>query len=176
MARLCVLVAALHLLLIKGSLKSISGHNLDDYAHLATGCQNIFVDAGANIGIHARFLFEPHKYPGANYTRRVFDAVFGVERDLNRTCAFEIEPNPAHRHRHQTLERAYQRVGWHYYYVHAAASTSQDALLTFYENPQVANGSRNEGWSFGMKNREHNSGDPPPYQLTLEGGPGSHTL
>ena len=27
------------------------------------GCVNVFVDAGANIGIHTRFLFEPAKYP-----------------------------------------------------------------------------------------------------------------
>ena len=33
------------------------------YARLAEGCQHIFVDAGANIGIHARFLFEPHLWP-----------------------------------------------------------------------------------------------------------------
>ena len=77
-------------------------HTEHDYARMADGCRNVFIDTGANIGIHARILFEPHLYPKANYTWRVFDPVFGADRDRSKTCAFEIEPNPEHAKRHQS--------------------------------------------------------------------------
>jgi len=30
---------------------------------LGDGCYHIFLDVGSNIGIHARFLYEPDRYP-----------------------------------------------------------------------------------------------------------------
>ena len=44
------------------------------------GCYHVFVDAGANIGIHTRFLFEPSKFPRSSF-RKVFDKYFGADRD-----------------------------------------------------------------------------------------------
>ena len=41
------------------------------------GCYHVFVDAGANIGIHTRFLFEPSKFPRSSF-RKVFDKYFGA--------------------------------------------------------------------------------------------------
>jgi hypothetical protein len=41
---------------------------------LADGCHHIFLDVGANIGVHSRFLFEPDKYPNADKAHSIFDA------------------------------------------------------------------------------------------------------
>ena len=30
---------------------------------LGDGCYHIFLDVGSNIGIHARFLYQPDRYP-----------------------------------------------------------------------------------------------------------------
>ena len=42
----------------------------DDHKHkLADGCYHVFLDVGSNIGMHVRFLLEPHKYPKAKIAR-----------------------------------------------------------------------------------------------------------
>ena len=82
-----------------------------ELAKLADGCRHVFVDAGANIGMHARFLFEPELYPLSSFTRK-FDEHFGTAEDRrSNVCAIEFEPNPAHRNRHQALSQAYSSMG-----------------------------------------------------------------
>ena len=59
------------------------------------GCANIFVDAGANIGVHTRILFEPAKYPRSHFTR-VFARTFGTFPDVAQlTCSLGFEPHCA---------------------------------------------------------------------------------
>jgi hypothetical protein len=54
-------------------------------ARLGDGCLNILLDAGANIGIHSRFLFEPKKYPNATNAHIAFTKAFGpVDQRDNR--------------------------------------------------------------------------------------------
>lgn len=63
-----------------GSLKSFKCHGIaasgdrnkfdlasspSEQPKLGDGCYHIFLDVGANIGVHTRFLFEPMKYPEA---------------------------------------------------------------------------------------------------------------
>ena len=44
----------------------------NDHEHkLADGCYHVFLDVGSNIGMHVRFLLEPHKYPQARIARLV---------------------------------------------------------------------------------------------------------
>ena len=50
------------------------------------GCWHVFIDAGANIGIHSRFLFEPEKFPNSKFSL-IFDEYFGRDRDASTTCA-----------------------------------------------------------------------------------------
>ncbi|KAL7528186.1 hypothetical protein ACHAXR_002313 [Thalassiosira sp. AJA248-18] len=100
---------------------------------LANGCHHIFLDIGANIGIHSRFLFEPHAYPYARVARQVFDEQFGKERDNRDICSFAFEPNPAHAERHKKLTESYNKLGWRYNYIHAGVS-DEDGNLTFYHN------------------------------------------
>ena len=62
------------------------------------GCVNVFVDAGANIGVHTRFLFEPAKYPDSSFTK-VFNRSFGSIASNGMaplTCSLGFEPNPKH--------------------------------------------------------------------------------
>lgn len=125
------------------------------------GCHNVFLDLGANIGIHARFLFEPHKYPSVDPNgakphpyASVFDEIFGTERNLSVTCAFEFEPNPRHTDRHLMMQQAYARQGWRYVYAPFGVSNAPGEL-SFFRNAQVGGarkrpwwGDRNEEWSF----------------------------
>ena len=68
---------------------------------LADGCRHVFLDVGSNIGMHVRFLFEPHLYPKAHVARAFFQEKFGPEasRDNRDYCVFSFEPNPGARPR-----------------------------------------------------------------------------
>ena len=77
------------------------------------GSVNIFVDAGANIGVHTRFLFEPAKYPRSHFTKVFLHAFGAVSNETAQlTCSLGLEPNPKHITRHKALQHAYKRMGW----------------------------------------------------------------
>ena len=84
-------------------------------------CKHVFVDVGANIGMHARFLFEPEYYPKSAYAR-LFRRLLGNEQ--NETCAIEIEPNPVHADRHRSLQAHYRSKGRSYVYLQHAVAQS----------------------------------------------------
>jgi FkbM family methyltransferase len=109
---------------------------------LADDCYHIFLDVGANIGIHNRFLFEPHLYPKSSSARH-FQSELGAfdNRDM---CAFAFEPNPVHKHRLEKLSQAYQAVGWRLYILNAGAS-NVNGTMSFYHFD--TDGSNNE-WGF----------------------------
>ena len=119
----------------------------------ADGCHHVFLDAGANVGMHTQFLFEPEKYPRATYPRDVFDPWFGRERDPRTTCSFGFEPNPAHQHRHENLQRAYAATGRRYafFMVGLGATVSN---ITFYRNNAISGGRRHYSWGFGTTCRD----------------------
>jgi hypothetical protein len=51
------------------------------------GCRYLFLDVGSNIGLHARFFFEPEKFPKQEYERRVFSKYFPQARhQRNDSC------------------------------------------------------------------------------------------
>lgn len=123
-------------------------HSLSQDVH---GCSNIFLDLGANIGVHSRFLFEPRKYPNSKF-KVLFDRAFGKERKNPRTCAIGFEPNPVHTARHRALQAAYASMGWRYYFFPAGVG-AQNGILSFYLNSDNAN---HEYWGFSttkMRNR-----------------------
>ena len=120
-------------------------------AQLKGACAGgIFIDAGANIGMHARFLFEANHYPESLY-QKVFDANFGAARD--NVCAVEFEPNLDHRQRLERLSAAYNAHGWNTIYAPFGVWDTR-GNLTFYHN----NGAKNamEEVSFGSENVDHN--------------------
>ena len=76
----------------------------------------VVVVKGSNIGMHVRFLLEPHLYPKQEYSSKVFDHYFprmslksgGVRSDV---CAVGFEPNPLHKRRLQLLGSYYRSRG-----------------------------------------------------------------
>jgi Methyltransferase FkbM domain len=116
---------------------------------LADGCYHVFLDAGSNRGVHGRFLFEPEKYPKSKFTGR-FDILFGQNRTLQNICVFAFEPNvQKHGESQLTIQTAYQRMGWKYYYMPYGVS-DKDGQVTFFRNLDYFNGQRREEWGFGI--------------------------
>lgn len=100
---------------------------------LADGCHHVFIDVGANVGVHGRFLFEPEKYNETRIAGALFDEEFGAQaaRDNRDICIFAFEPNPVHRKRLEEIEAAYKAMGWRYEFIPAGIG-DQDGNMTFY--------------------------------------------
>ena len=116
---------------------------------LADGCYHIFLDVGANKGVHGRFLLEPNKYPGAKFARPLFDQWFGADRDNRDICVFAFEPNPRHHNRLQAVSNAYAKMGWRYHAMPYGVG-DEDGNLTFYRRQDQ----RKEEWGFSHFPRE----------------------
>lgn len=110
---------------------------------LGDGCYHIFLDVGSNIGIHARFLYEPDRYPNSTKAVPAFAREFGYPRDNRMFCIFAFEPNPKFEKRHLDMARAYTAMGWRYTPIMAGASDT-NGNITFYhshfENLENENG------------------------------------
>jgi len=134
------------------------------------GCKYVFLDVGSNIGVHARFLYEPYLYPDNRYKEVLkstfgnsFTSITGPTNDDNDDnsydtrrdfCVLSFEPNPVHRDHHQELAVAYAKQGWRYQNFYAAVggggtgdATSND-FLTFYK---LDDGAHND-WGFSAAN------------------------
>eukprot|EP00579_Thalassiosira_antarctica_P004340 CAMPEP_0201895106 /NCGR_PEP_ID=MMETSP0902-20130614/42042_1 /ASSEMBLY_ACC=CAM_ASM_000551 /TAXON_ID=420261 /ORGANISM="Thalassiosira antarctica, Strain CCMP982" /LENGTH=328 /DNA_ID=CAMNT_0048427343 /DNA_START=1 /DNA_END=987 /DNA_ORIENTATION=- len=105
---------------------------------IADGCYHVFIDVGANIGVHTRFLYEPQKYPDSKSAVSHFVKHFGPERDNRDYCSFAFEPNPIHKERHLELQTAYKRMGWHYHPIFAGAG-DEEGNMTFYHMHDQSN-------------------------------------
>ena len=101
----------------------------------ADGCRYVFLDAGMNIGIHSRFLFEPQRYPKARYPSEVFSGLFGDDRSRPSSqsgiCSFGWEPNPLHATRLKDLENAYRARGWRTHFFSAGVG-NRNGTATWY--------------------------------------------
>jgi FkbM family methyltransferase len=102
---------------------------------LADGCFHVFLDVGANMGVHGRFLLEPEKFPLANKSRAIFEGQFGKHRDNRDFCAFEFEPNPRHKEKLEENRLAYEAMGWRYHVINAAVGV-EPGILPFYSRKQ----------------------------------------
>ena len=120
--------------------------NAKNKTKLADGCHHVFIDVGANLGVHSRFLFEPDQYRNATTALQIFERHFGSKRDYRDLCAFSFEPNPAHWPRHQQLAAAYQAVGMRYHPIHAGVSDI-DGTMSFYHERS----NKNEEWGFSVR-------------------------
>src|SRR6185436_9263816 len=92
------------------------------------GCYNVFLDIGANIGVHIRKLFEPHLYPDSQRMLHLFNQAFGSDIHVRRntTCAFGIELNPTHTEHLKALERCYNAQGWRTHIITGHAASNSD--------------------------------------------------
>ena len=101
---------------------------------LGQTCTKIFIDAGSNLGVHGRFLYEPDKYPG-NLFSKIFRKHFFPDSTYNpqEICVMAFEPNPKHAAKQESIQEAYRRKGWRYFYLPFAISDG-DGTLQFYRN------------------------------------------
>jgi hypothetical protein len=127
---------------VSNTLSSFSDENANK-ERLADGCYHVFLDVGANIGVHGRFLFEPEKYPKTKIAANLFDNEFGRKRDNRDFCAFAFEPNPAHRARLEKVASAYRSMGWRCEFIPVAVG-DQDGMMTFHH----MNDEKKNEWGF----------------------------
>ena len=139
----------------------------DAVQHAANGCLNVFLDIGANVGVHGRFLLEPNQYPKAKY-KPIFDRIFGTDRNRSATCALEFEPNPAHAARHKQLESAYSNLGWRYHFFPFGVAAVAGEMV-FHENPNTFNSRKMHDWAFGINNLEPNNPNNRPIRVPAVG-------
>jgi len=115
-----------------GTSITIVGHgnmsNEPNRVRLADGCRHVFLDLGGNLGIQARKLFEPDKYPKRKKHIRPcysiideFDNYFG-DKHIRRkdVCVIGFEPNPSHFARLRELAERYTLLGYRTTYIFAA--------------------------------------------------------
>ena len=109
------------------------------------GCRSgIFLDVGSNIGMHARFLFEPQYYPHSTFTQ-IFDEHFGSAGNRSDVCAVAFEPNPRQQPRFERLAAAYATHGWRV--IHSPHGVSDaPGVMAFYHNDGPDNA--HEEWQF----------------------------
>ena len=116
---------------------------------LADDCYHIFLDVGSNIGVHNRFLFEPHLYPKST-SRSHFQAKLGANFDNRDICAFAFafafEPNPVHKPRLEQLSQAYQAMGWRLHIFNAGVSDT-NGTMAFY-HVDAFDGMKHNEWGF----------------------------
>lgn len=100
-------------------------------AKLGDGCFHIFLDVGANIGVHGRFLYEPDAYPDAKIAHSLFNEQFGVQRDNRDFCVFAFEPNPSQHEKIRARQDAYAAMGWRYHLIPHGVS-DENSVIQFY--------------------------------------------
>lgn len=118
-------------------------------AKLGDGCYHIFLDVGANVGVHARFLMEPSKYPLIHpKTSSIFAKYFWTPNwDCRDICVFAFEPNPNHKKRHEELAKAYHDVGIRYHHIGAGVGDLEGSMTFYHKGDE----SHNE-WGFSTTN------------------------
>jgi len=124
---------------------------------LGDGCYHVFLDVGANVGVHGRFLLEPDKYPKMYSDSLTSVELFGKEYGpLNNrdVCVFAFEANSKHWPRLTEVSEAYAAVGWRYHVVKAAVS-DQNGSTTFFH--QGKEDEKDNEWGFsGAKDLSQN--------------------
>ena len=123
---------------------------------LGDGCYHVFLDVGANVGVHGRFLLEPLKYPKTKKSGDLFKKEYALQDNRN-VCVFEFEANSRHWPRLDEISETYAKMGWRYHVIHAAVS-DQDGSATFFHQGGRKEATHNE-WGFsGAKDKEIDGG------------------
>lgn len=134
---------------LQGSWPIVSKETINIYRNaLGDGCYHVFIDAGSNVGVHGRFLFEPKKYPRSVFAKK-FNVLFGTHRTRQNICVFAFEPNPTHRRSQLSTELFYGNMGWRYHFMPYGVSDF-DGNYTFYRNSIYDSDGTNEEWGFGI--------------------------
>jgi hypothetical protein len=98
-------------------------------------CRYIFLDIGANIGMHSRFLFEQNKYPNNGYSKNMFNIYFPNVLNRSDICVIGFEANPLHRKRLDQIEAYYSKMNYKVkYFTIGAGDEDNTNLLFHYKN------------------------------------------
>mmetsp|Transcript_2730 Transcript_2730/g.7626 ORF Transcript_2730/g.7626 Transcript_2730/m.7626 type:complete len:1120 (-) Transcript_2730:96-3455(-) len=106
----------------------------------AQNCRRIFVDMGANIGMHSRFLFEPELYPASEKSvlekmYKFLETYFGPPENRkppsseSGICVFGFEANPQRESRLNEINNCYTSRGWDVKYMINAVWYEKSELL-----------------------------------------------
>jgi len=108
-----------------------------------TSCRHILFDFGANIGMHARFVYESEKYsangrPALSEMYKFFDRHFGKKR--HHVCVFGIEANEKRCPKLQKLMNVYKTNKWHVNYSCPYAVWNTKTILHFEDKNGIGDG------------------------------------
>ncbi len=110
------------------------------------GCKHIFMDLGSNIGMHARFLFEPDHYNNSRYSSLIFDKMFSSQKERTKACMIGWEPNPAHKDRLRRLSAYLKKKNFRADWIFAGVSSTNRNISFVHANTEMD--LRNEEWGF----------------------------
>ena len=107
-------------------------------------CKCVFLDVGANRGVHTRKLYEPRRYAFSAYMI-VFDEHIHSRCSLFETCSVLFEANPLHYLRLAQLQRYFQLSSYKVWSLPFAACAHEG--FTLFSNPAGSERSKEE-WGF----------------------------
>lgn len=59
---------------------------------LGDGCHHVFIDVGSNIGVHARFLYEPDRYPDSKESVKAFARSLDIHVTIETIASLPLSP------------------------------------------------------------------------------------
>ena len=120
---------------------------------MGDGCRHVFLDVGANRGVHVRALMEPELFPGALFVKLNFWSQYFGQSFHNDTtvCAFGFEPNAAHAPRLERLAWYYRSAGRRVEFLHFGAKDRPGQLLMYDHRGDAAK----SDWTFGSARKSH---------------------
>jgi hypothetical protein len=125
---------AFRIVLLSALALSIAAINFTDNDSASVdGCRYVYLDVGANMGMHVRFLYEAENYPKNEYGKEMFDRFFMKNRHRSDICAFGFEPNAVHVPRLDKLTTYLKKKGMNAAFFHGAVS-NVTSTATFYGN------------------------------------------
>lgn len=108
------------------------------------GCHKIFLDLGANFGVHMREVFEPEMFP-VSPMLPVFEQHFGdailrhESTPASGVCAFGFEANPYFAPHLQKIQDQYAVKGWQARIFCPAVVSDRDGTVDFYVDQRPEN-------------------------------------
>lgn len=111
-------------------------------------CKHIFLDLGSNIGMHARFLFEPHQYSKSLYSKWIFNdsSIIPSREDRMKVCMIGWEPNVVHRDRLRRLSAYLKKKGFRADWIFAGVSSTSRNISFVHAGTKMD--MKNSEWGF----------------------------
>ena len=178
MVRVRLLVACAALALVRGGAGRGTGARWEEQpldspatflrSPYGKGCSKVYLDVGSNVGVHIRFLYEPHLFPGSTIlASKLWAEAFGANFPHDPTlCAFGFEPNPRHRDRNERLGRRFRAARRRVEFFSVAAR-AEPGVITIAAAAEASTNSSDNDWKFRLPASAASSAlSSPPKQST----------